>query len=680
MAIFVLVLNIPYTEKAEGGSLPKVLQAVADGRKLHIKGSRATFFDGKDNWTVFGWTQPVTNPTDRSSQWLINEAYEILLVAQPISDIEILPFVDPVPNTIKEKVISIRTRVGEHEPASIVLRAGKNDLERVDIEVTPLRRDSGNESVCPENIDLRLVKCWYQSGRNVFKGNSSGKVLVPELLLHDDDLVRVNHEQQLNLVRNYEMLEDALTLKPFSVDKKSNQQVWIDIFIPPGTLPGRYSGVVTFNILVSGTGHKERVRLDIDVAGPCNHTLPIEYALFYLGWLNSSNVLGARSKTEEQMFAEFLDMREHGLTNVALDHDYVVRSLPSWDFKKFDRVLRIFRKAGFTTNRLLYIDWRTRGIQSERAYREKLTSLVRLARKYGFSEVFVYNKDEARYEELIKGVSSFHVAKELGCKNFVACRRTDALLLDGLLDVALLPRDMPAGTDRTSVDLLINGGMDILLGTRASGWISSNEGHLRIENGVLKKEKGGVAYLGQEVAVRQGLEFLLKYTVKQGGGRGFALAKGGGSCVDRSISLPAERGTHSIRFTANQRRSLRFFFPKDMKLAVDDVSLQPAVPEKRVGVIPWAYGAPKAGEERPGTYRERYGLSLIRDGFKGTCNYAYQSGECWNDWGNDRWRPHVLAYPTRSKPIPTLQWEAFREAIDDIRQEACDSKSSMNGF
>jgi hypothetical protein len=89
---------------------------------------------------------------------------------------------------------------------------------------------------------------------------------------------------------------------------------------------------------------------------------------------------------------------------------------------------------------------------------------------------------------------------------------------------------------------------------------------------------------------------------------------------------------------------------------------------KEAGMIPWAYGDPQAGEEKPFTYRDRYGISLWLDGFDGACNYAYQTASFgWDDWGDPKWRSHNMTYPTLSKPIPTLQWEGFREAIDDTR-------------
>ena len=50
-------------------------------------------------------------------------------------------------------------------------------------------------------------------------------------------------------------------------------------------------------------------------------------------------------------------------------------------------------------------------------------------------------------------------------------------------------------------------------------------------------------------------------------------------------------------------------------------------------------------------------------------NYAYQhaADDIWNDFDHDRYRDHVFAYPTSDGVIDTVQWEGFREAVDDVR-------------
>ena len=89
----------------------------------------------------------------------------------------------------------------------------------------------------------------------------------------------------------------------------------------------------------------------------------------------------------------------------------------------------------------------------------------------------------------------------------------------------------------------------------------------------------------------------------------------------------------------------------------------------RFGHNIYNYGNPQCGVEEPLTYRRNYGLLLWQKGLDGTCDYAYQHafGNIWNDFDHPRYRDHVMAYPTINGVIPTIQWEGFREGVDDIR-------------
>jgi hypothetical protein len=91
-----------------------------------------------------------------------------------------------------------------------------------------------------------------------------------------------------------------------------------------------------------------------------------------------------------------------------------------------------------------------------------------------------------------------------------------------------------------------------------------------------------------------------------------------------------------------------------------------------VGMESWAYNDPQGGEERPFTCRNLYGVRLWIEGFDGVFQYKYQSAADkdrmgWDDWAHERWRPHTMNYPSLTKPIRTLQWEGWREGIDDVR-------------
>jgi hypothetical protein len=51
----------------------------------------------------------------------------------------------------------------------------------------------------------------------------------------------------------------------------------------------------------------------------------------------------------------------------------------------------------------------------------------------------------------------------------------------------------------------------------------------------------------------------------------------------------------------------------------------------------------------------------------GSYHYQHGFGHVWNDFDDPTYRDHVFAYPTFDGVIDTLQWEGFREGIDDVR-------------
>lgn len=89
---------------------------------------------------------------------------------------------------------------GEYEPVSILLYAFE-DLGKVQLTVGELKSETG--AVFPaEDLDLKLVKCWYQNENAWFSYfGDTGNKLVPELLLNDEDLIRVETREQANYAR-----------------------------------------------------------------------------------------------------------------------------------------------------------------------------------------------------------------------------------------------------------------------------------------------------------------------------------------------------------------------------------------------------------------------------------------------------------------------------------------------
>ncbi len=160
---------------------------------------------------------------------------------------------------------------GEYEPASFVLRSDRM-RENVRLSVSDLTQEDGHR-LSADRIDLRVVKVWYQNG-NAWHSYFAdpGSILVPELLLHDENLIRVDRESRANYARLDEPsgpryvwisapreldtgfdpftapFADASTLQPVTLLPGEFKQLWLTVQIPPEAKPGLYRG----EIVVSG--------------------------------------------------------------------------------------------------------------------------------------------------------------------------------------------------------------------------------------------------------------------------------------------------------------------------------------------------------------------------------------------------------------------------------------------
>ncbi len=82
----------------------------------------------------------------------------------------------------------------------------------------------------------------------------------------------------------------------------------------------------------------------------------------------------------------------------------------------------------------------------------------------------------------------------------------------------------------------------------------------------------------------------------------------------------------------------------------------------------FAYSLPQGGYEDPEMYRRNYGHMLWKYDYDGAMTYAYQraNGFIWDE-SDDGVKDLVMAYPTHDGLVGTVQWEGFREAVDDTR-------------
>jgi len=471
----------------------------------------------------------------------------------PVSTTKILPTTFPLP-TAAGRSLSIQASRGQFEPTSFIIRSGNNALSGIQISASDLT-GTGQQKIPAGAVDIRLVKCWYQSGDGVIWKNKT--VLTPELLLRDDALVRVDTVNQMNYLKvslngteqyidisspnavfpDNAIIKDADTLQPFNLDAHTNKQVWVTVHVPVGATSGDYSG----NIQITVPG-EQTVTLTLNVTVlPFDLPQPaMEYSIYYRGTLSATapKVVSSEGKTADQYLAEMINMRDHGIVSPTLYQglDSLVK-----------QALDIRKQVGIAGDSLYTFRPNTGNATdaaSLTALSTKVSQWQALGAQYGYKNTYIYGIDEAKGDVLASERTAWETVKSSGAKVFVACY-TDAVDIVGdLLDLAVLAYGYyPATVDK---------------------WHAQG---------------------------------------------------------------------------------------------------------KRVFI----YAKPMVGLEDPFIYRQNYGLALWLAGYDGVMDYAYQHayGNIWNDFDNNpnypTYRDMVFAYPTTNGVIDTIQWEGFRQGVDDVR-------------
>ncbi len=468
-----------------------------------------------------------------------------------IRDDRLLPRQLPVPATIGNR-ITLTATPGEFEPATFAIFACK-DLSGIVLETGDLQ--CGTTTIPASAIDLRIVKPWYQNGISTIGFRKNQRVLVPELLLKDDDLIRVDDEAQRNLMRstddegnvNYVDISsedpdatpdvaprDTKELQPFQISCDTLKQIWITARIPEDASPGEYEGQIRIRSAGEAVGD---VDIQIRVL-PFRLEPPLLVQSMYYGAKLGPNrgrpKMTAHFKNEQQLEAELRNMAEHGLTAPTTYQPYDAN---------LEKVLQIRNQVGLRKGPLFTLGQST-GNTADPARLKALQASVKkwleIANKYGHDDVYFYGMDEAKGDRLLSQRAAWQAVREAGGKTFVAGYRGS---FESVGDVQ---------------DLLVFAG---------------------------PPDSGEAA----------------KY--------------------------------HSI------------------------------------GHQIYNYANPQCGCEQPERYRRNYGLLLWRSNFDGAMDFAYQweFGHIWNDFDSSKYRDHVMAYPTVDGVIDTLQWEGYREGVDDTR-------------
>jgi len=342
-----------------------------------------------------------------------------------------------------DESIELVASPGEYEPSAICLRPARDPT--VALEVSNLV--FGEQVIPGEAIDLRVVKAWYQAGRAV--SETDQRILMPELLLHDDTLVEVDESQRCNIVRDIDAPRDADVLLPVDIKAGQVRQFWLTVRVPAAATPGKYAG--TLKIQFSNLPCV-RVPIRLDVLPIDLKPSYLDYGLYYRAQLTDGTPAAVNSdfKTAAQIEADLRNMKAHGILWPDI-YERCPATNGTVDFSRLDRQLQIRRKVGLPVDPMLYLGVGTGGLTDERLVEQRLKliqSVIDFARSRGIEQVYFYGQDEAMGEALRSQRRVWSAIHGMGGRVWVACSTGFFDVVGDLLDLPVVARQSPADVPR----------------------------------------------------------------------------------------------------------------------------------------------------------------------------------------------------------------------------------------
>ena len=391
---------------------------------------------------------------------------EVILYAldNPIVNFQILPHDLVLPARVAAD-LRVTAAQGEIRASSLIVQALR-DLREVTVSVSDLTHEQDGIALPSSVVDVRVVKCWYQAG-SAWQGIGQKKdlrVLTPELLVHDDRLLRVDEKTRKNFLRlsrpdgdvywdtedpdyaqdrDFTILpvdkfpvRDATTLQPTGLSADTLKQYWLTFRIPDAARPGMYTGTVTV-ATAAGVAGKTELRLNVL---PFRLPMPMTAydsrkaftsSIYYRGILNAKYPQGSISseyKSDGQLRAELRDMAEHGIFNPTS-----YQSLEG-----LSNYLRVRDEAGMRGLPLYSIGVSVGNPDTEAqlsSLGQKIGKIRAITEPFGIQEVYLYGIDEARGEQLLSQKKAWKRVREAGVKSFVAGYKGHFDVVGDVLDV-----------------------------------------------------------------------------------------------------------------------------------------------------------------------------------------------------------------------------------------------------
>ncbi len=252
---------------------------------------------------------------------------------------------------------------GEFEPLSFVIYPFRK-MDKVEITVS--------DFVCKEKsatlpsakiLDRKLVKHWFQASWNGVYNNAD-QILVPDLLVNDPDLVKVDvlngknylrvggkyvcvNEMQNTGVFNYckEDVRDADTLQPVKMEEGKGTQFWFTFKVPSDAKPGLYTAKATVteggNAIANFTIQLRVYPFELPAPKTC-YDITRDYIVAVAGDADLSRYVkmsGSASDGEKLFRRELQSLKEHNVNKPTVPY--------CADAAVFAKDLKIRKEMGF---------------------------------------------------------------------------------------------------------------------------------------------------------------------------------------------------------------------------------------------------------------------------------------------------------------------------------------------
>jgi len=549
-----------------------------------------------------------------------NGVYAVFCV-KAVTDRRILPYTN-VRSQPAADLLSVAACRGEYEPLSFVV-VGREDISGLEVVISELK--NGKHVLPAESIDAKVVKCWHQSAARklweVAYLKPKGKVLVPELLLNDESLVAVDLEKETTAVRVLDPETQETSYVDITAPSKDFERVHFGqikdattlqpVNIPAGLCRQFWLTVHVPEDAVAGT-YGGRVTLKARNA-PDMH-LPMEVTVYPFDLADS--VLENAVYVVSNMGREY--MLKTGYINRRKGNPFN----HYWSKYHTRLGLENMRAHGIDAPMFHQKPFGERSMTTEHM-RSLFDDYMLLLKETGYPlDRFFYftNWADVTYPGLKCPFGNlWHANREEAEKRF---------------------KWVPGVRPRTAVYLNYADVIgEVLLDIQA------------------KTEKHGFRefwyYFTDETGPPE-LPVIYPYLHEY-----------------KKTGLKTYLTTAKVYFIDEEGRINREFWEETVG-AVDGITfprkLNPtlAALAKEAGVRVYSYNNPQLGVEYPHTYRRNYGLALWCAGYSGGMDFCYTDSD-WNDFSNEVYRDHNMVYPSADRMIDTLQWEGYREGVDDQR-------------